>query len=176
MKRHSIALQWSDAVVKQMAQGYDLRYGARSIKYEIDRTCIASIARAQEEGKVVPYSKVFLDIDHAALKKQREEFQARQKAAEAARKKRLAQLKAEEKPNNKSAEKSTADEVYADTSDAVSLAIPDSSGRPIAASAFDELEAEVMDLDMVVPITVTVTPNAVPRGEGSSGKRFFGLF
>jgi ATP-dependent Clp protease ATP-binding subunit ClpB len=62
-KKLNIELTWSPEVEAIAAEEYDLRYGARSIKYEIDRMCIAPIARAQEQGVVAPGCKVHIDID-----------------------------------------------------------------------------------------------------------------
>lgn len=49
-EKHNICLEWDPSVIALAADGYDLRYGARSVKFEIDRLCIGPIARAQEEG------------------------------------------------------------------------------------------------------------------------------
>jgi ATP-dependent Clp protease ATP-binding subunit ClpB len=36
-KKHGMRLTWSDVVVDLLKQGYNLRYGARSIKHEVER-------------------------------------------------------------------------------------------------------------------------------------------
>ena len=48
--KNNIDLTWSDAAVDRAVRGYNIRYGARSIKYEIDRVLIGTVARAFEEG------------------------------------------------------------------------------------------------------------------------------
>ena len=35
-KKHSMELTWDRQVVDVLADGYDVHYGARSIKYEVD--------------------------------------------------------------------------------------------------------------------------------------------
>ena len=38
MKRHSIALSWDREALDVLADGYNVRYGARSIQHEVQRS------------------------------------------------------------------------------------------------------------------------------------------
>ena len=63
--RHDIALTWDRQIPSMVASAYDIRYGARSIKYEIDRTCVAPIARAHELGLLSKGCSVHIAPSHA---------------------------------------------------------------------------------------------------------------
>ena len=151
MERHRIELKWTPRVVEEMARGYDLRYGARSIKYEIDRTCIATIARAQEEGQVTRGCRVSLDLDEKLLKQ-------RQRAQEAAKK------------SSKDGAKKKKPAAAPDTHEIEAEDAIDWLGEDID----EEIGGEGSELS--VPIKLTVTPNIVPElREGKKGL-FGGLF
>eukprot|EP00993_Chasmostoma_nieuportense_P007731 NODE_990_length_1722_cov_19.679624_g929_i0.p1 GENE.NODE_990_length_1722_cov_19.679624_g929_i0~~NODE_990_length_1722_cov_19.679624_g929_i0.p1 ORF type:complete len:250 (-),score=69.07 NODE_990_length_1722_cov_19.679624_g929_i0:123-872(-) len=62
-ERHNISLNWSTAVEAMMINGYNVRYGARSIQHEVDRKLISKLAMANEFDQLKPGSKVELDID-----------------------------------------------------------------------------------------------------------------
>lgn len=62
-KRHGVDLTWSDKVPALIARGYDVHYGARSLKYELDRQVINHLAQAWEQGDIVRQSKVYVDVD-----------------------------------------------------------------------------------------------------------------
>ncbi|KAK3099800.1 hypothetical protein FSP39_009839 [Pinctada imbricata] len=47
-KKHNIKLQWDHNVVDILADGYDVHYGARSIKYEVERRVVTQLAMAHE--------------------------------------------------------------------------------------------------------------------------------
>lgn len=49
-KNHKIVLQWDRTVEAALADGYDVHYGARSIKYEVERKVVNQIAAAHEKG------------------------------------------------------------------------------------------------------------------------------
>ena len=59
-KRHGIDLRASSGVVQAAAHEYDMRYGARSIKYAFERMCIGPVAREHEAGVIVPGSSVYI--------------------------------------------------------------------------------------------------------------------
>jgi ATP-dependent Clp protease ATP-binding subunit ClpB len=64
-EKHSMNLEWSHEVVTKLTEGYNIRYGARSIKYEVEKKVVNLIAKAHElddihEGSVI---KLFLDSD-----------------------------------------------------------------------------------------------------------------
>ncbi|XP_077288910.1 mitochondrial disaggregase-like [Arctopsyche grandis] len=48
--RHSVELKWESGVLGCLADGYDIHYGARSIKYEVERRVVNKIALAAEKG------------------------------------------------------------------------------------------------------------------------------
>eukprot|EP00667_Euglena_gracilis_P009705 EG_transcript_9858 len=51
-ERHHIRLTWRPEVVELLTRGYNVRYGARSIQYEVDRKVIGKIASYHEEEKL----------------------------------------------------------------------------------------------------------------------------
>jgi ATP-dependent Clp protease ATP-binding subunit ClpB len=52
MERHEITLTWSNEVIELLTDGYNIRYGARSIKYEVEKRVINQIAEAHEYDRV----------------------------------------------------------------------------------------------------------------------------
>lgn len=48
--KHAIELQWDHPVECLLADGYDVHYGARSIKYEVERRVVSQLAAAHERG------------------------------------------------------------------------------------------------------------------------------
>ncbi|XP_069695264.1 mitochondrial disaggregase-like [Periplaneta americana] len=52
MDKHKIELIWDHSVVAVLADGYDVHYGARSIKYEVERRVVNQLAAAQERGVI----------------------------------------------------------------------------------------------------------------------------
>ncbi|XP_046371975.1 caseinolytic peptidase B protein homolog [Haliotis rufescens] len=46
--KHQIELSWDHHVVDVLADGYDVHYGARSIKYEVERRVVTQLAMAHE--------------------------------------------------------------------------------------------------------------------------------
>lgn len=63
LKKHNITLTWSDAVVEKLSEGYNIRYGARSIKHEVEKRVINQIARAHEQDQVGDGGCVHADVD-----------------------------------------------------------------------------------------------------------------
>jgi len=51
-ERHMIELKWDREVLSILADGYDVHYGARSIKYEVERRVINQLAAAHERGQL----------------------------------------------------------------------------------------------------------------------------
>lgn len=51
-ERHMIELKWENEVLSVLADGYSAYYGARSIKYEVERRVINQLAAAQERGQL----------------------------------------------------------------------------------------------------------------------------
>eukprot|EP00794_Sanderia_malayensis_P007190 gene7190-7996_t len=52
LKRHDIKLQWDREVLDVLADGYDIHYGARSIKHEVERKVVNQIAAAHEKDLI----------------------------------------------------------------------------------------------------------------------------
>ncbi|KAM3958148.1 mitochondrial disaggregase isoform 1-T2 [Aphomia sociella] len=50
--RHSVELHWEGGVLGALADGYDVHYGARSIKHEVERRVVNLIALAAERGEL----------------------------------------------------------------------------------------------------------------------------
>ncbi|XP_068627678.1 mitochondrial disaggregase-like isoform X2 [Battus philenor] len=48
--RHDVELRWEGGVLGALADGYDVHYGARSIKHEVERRVVNQIALAAERG------------------------------------------------------------------------------------------------------------------------------
>ncbi|GCC17456.1 hypothetical protein chiPu_0017560 [Chiloscyllium punctatum] len=48
-QRHNINLQWDREVMDVLAEGYNLHYGARSIKHEVERRVVNQLAAAYEQ-------------------------------------------------------------------------------------------------------------------------------
>ncbi|ORX48554.1 hypothetical protein DM01DRAFT_324906 [Hesseltinella vesiculosa] len=61
--RHGITMTWEPEVVDMLARGYNIRYGARSIKYEVERKVVNLIAKANENDEVVDGGCVHLILD-----------------------------------------------------------------------------------------------------------------
>lgn len=59
-ERHGIELKWDREVSSALADGYDPHYGARSIKYEVERRVINQLASAHERGLVSKGCSVLL--------------------------------------------------------------------------------------------------------------------
>lgn len=49
-EKHKIEIYWDRSVESALADGYDVSYGARSIKYEVERRVVNQLAAAHEKG------------------------------------------------------------------------------------------------------------------------------
>ncbi|KAJ9079078.1 hypothetical protein DSO57_1039244 [Entomophthora muscae] len=61
--RHNMELSWSKDVLKELSNGYNLRYGARSIKHEVEARVISPLAKAHELDHVKDGSNVHFTVD-----------------------------------------------------------------------------------------------------------------
>ncbi|VVD03787.1 unnamed protein product [Leptidea sinapis] len=59
-ERHNVELRWEGGVLGALADGYDVHYGARSIKHEVERRVVNLIALAAERGVLGPGCGVLL--------------------------------------------------------------------------------------------------------------------
>eukprot|EP01134_Creolimax_fragrantissima_P001993 CFRG1993T1 len=68
--RHGVEITWTDDVVTALTSGYDVHYGARSLKYEVDRRLINQMASMWEQDIVQKGAKlhVYLDNDEVKVK------------------------------------------------------------------------------------------------------------
>ncbi|KOC58912.1 Caseinolytic peptidase B protein like protein [Habropoda laboriosa] len=61
-ERHKIELKWNREVLSLLAEGYDAHYGARSIKYEVERRVVNQLAAAHERGQLEKGCCVLLKV------------------------------------------------------------------------------------------------------------------
>lgn len=59
-ERHGVRLDWDRAVLAALAEGYNVYYGARSIKHEVERRVVARLALAHETEQLQSGSTVQL--------------------------------------------------------------------------------------------------------------------
>jgi len=59
-KKHSIDISWDNDVLDVLADGYDVHYGARSIKHEVERRVVNQLATAHERDLMKENSKIHL--------------------------------------------------------------------------------------------------------------------
>jgi len=59
-KKHKIGLTWDKGALSILADGYNVHYGARSIKHEVERRVVSQLALAHETDQLVPGCQVRL--------------------------------------------------------------------------------------------------------------------
>uniref|UniRef100_A0A914UIJ6 Caseinolytic peptidase B protein n=1 Tax=Plectus sambesii TaxID=2011161 RepID=A0A914UIJ6_9BILA len=64
-KKHHITLSWDPNVVDVLSEGYNVHYGARSIKHEVDKRVVNLLAHAQEHERIKPGSKVTITSNYS---------------------------------------------------------------------------------------------------------------
>eukprot|EP00088_Acartia_fossae_P017919 TRINITY_DN20264_c0_g1_i1.p1 TRINITY_DN20264_c0_g1~~TRINITY_DN20264_c0_g1_i1.p1 ORF type:complete len:617 (-),score=126.48 TRINITY_DN20264_c0_g1_i1:288-2138(-) len=64
--KHMIELTWTRSVLNLLADGYNVHYGARSIKHEVERRVISQLALAHETDQIAPNSRVKLSTSGTA--------------------------------------------------------------------------------------------------------------
>ncbi|MCJ8739862.1 hypothetical protein PDJAM_G00052270 [Pangasius djambal] len=62
-QRHDITLQWERAVLELLTRGYNLHYGARSIKHEVERRVVNQLAAAYEQDLLPKGCTLRLTVD-----------------------------------------------------------------------------------------------------------------
>lgn len=76
LKRHDMKLSWDRDVLDVLADGYDVHYGARSIKHEVERKVVNKIAAAHEKDLIkhgcvlkitVDYKNISDDINNSTV-------------------------------------------------------------------------------------------------------------
>lgn len=63
MQRHNITLLWDSPVLELLARGYNLHYGARSIKHEVERRVVNQLAAAYEQDLLPKGCTLRLTVD-----------------------------------------------------------------------------------------------------------------
>ncbi|KAJ1657729.1 hypothetical protein IWQ61_002917 [Dispira simplex] len=66
--RHHIQLTWSDGVVSLLSEGYNVRYGARSIKHEVEKRVVNQIAKAHELDEIAEGSQVHIYEENGTIR------------------------------------------------------------------------------------------------------------
>ena len=59
-KIHNIELSWDTDVLDILADGYDIHYGARSIKHEVERRVVNKLATAHERDLIKESCRIHL--------------------------------------------------------------------------------------------------------------------
>ncbi|XP_042898690.1 mitochondrial disaggregase [Parasteatoda tepidariorum] len=62
-KRHGIDLSWDEMLLETLCEGYDIHYGARSIKHEVERRVINPLAEAYEKQLIKKGSSVHISVE-----------------------------------------------------------------------------------------------------------------
>ncbi|KAK3789000.1 hypothetical protein RRG08_039608 [Elysia crispata] len=62
--KHDIELIWDHQVVDTLAEGFDTHYGARSIKYEVERRVVTQLAMAHERQLIEKGSKIRIIVSN----------------------------------------------------------------------------------------------------------------
>lgn len=64
-ERHKIQLTWDKQVIEVLTDGYNVHYGARSIKHEVERRVVSMLASAHDSGLLKAHSQVHLYVESA---------------------------------------------------------------------------------------------------------------
>ncbi|TRY85148.1 hypothetical protein DNTS_006344 [Danionella cerebrum] len=62
-QRHDITLIWDRAVLDLLAEGYNLHYGARSIKHQVERSVLSQLSSAYEQELLPDGSTLRLSVE-----------------------------------------------------------------------------------------------------------------
>jgi len=63
MRKHKVKIEWDSAVEHVLIGAYDVSYGARSIKHEVERSVVAQLAKAHEKGLIKENAVIKLGAD-----------------------------------------------------------------------------------------------------------------
>ncbi|KAL5232851.1 hypothetical protein ACI65C_000261 [Semiaphis heraclei] len=63
LKKHNIQIEWDSAVEHVIIGAYDVNYGARSIKHEVERSVVSQLAKAHEKGLLNKKTVVKIEAD-----------------------------------------------------------------------------------------------------------------
>ncbi|XP_068241955.1 mitochondrial disaggregase-like isoform X2 [Palaemon carinicauda] len=62
-EKHNIELKWDPVILDVLADGYNVYYGARSIKHEVERRLVNQLALAYESGHITAGCTVYVYTD-----------------------------------------------------------------------------------------------------------------
>lgn len=62
-EKHNIELKWDPIILDVLADGYNVYYGARSIKHEVERRLVNQLAMAYESGHITEGCTVYIYTD-----------------------------------------------------------------------------------------------------------------
>uniref|UniRef100_A0A5S6QPR6 ANK_REP_REGION domain-containing protein n=1 Tax=Trichuris muris TaxID=70415 RepID=A0A5S6QPR6_TRIMR len=71
-KKHRIELVWSQDVLELLADGYNVRYGARSIQHEVESQVVSRLASAHELSQMGPGCRVQIMVKESPGSRKRE--------------------------------------------------------------------------------------------------------
>ncbi|CAL4227740.1 unnamed protein product, partial [Meganyctiphanes norvegica] len=74
-KKHNIELKFDPVVLDVLADGYNVYYGARSIKHEVDRRVVNQIALAYELGHITPGCTLFITAEIPSSEEEKAKLQ-----------------------------------------------------------------------------------------------------
>jgi len=60
---HKIELKWDHQVLVALSEGYNVHYGARSIKHEVERRVVNQLAAAHENQQLIPNSAIHITAE-----------------------------------------------------------------------------------------------------------------
>lgn len=63
LNKHGVNIFWDSAVEHVIISAYDVNYGARSIKHEVERSIVSQLAKAHENGEIKENSVVKIGAD-----------------------------------------------------------------------------------------------------------------
>lgn len=75
MEKHKIELKFDPVVLDVLADGYNVYYGARSIKHEVERRVVNQIALAYELGHITPSCTVFITAEITSSEEEKSKLQ-----------------------------------------------------------------------------------------------------
>lgn len=65
--KHGVTIEWDRKALDFLVNGYDINYGARSIKHEVERRVVNQLAVAHEYGLIENGSNVIISADLSSL-------------------------------------------------------------------------------------------------------------
>jgi ATP-dependent Clp protease ATP-binding subunit ClpB len=65
---HKVDLLWDKTVLHYLADGYNVHYGARSLKHEVERRVLDQLALADETGQLTKGSTVLILVENSRLR------------------------------------------------------------------------------------------------------------